>query len=214
LHVDNPQRREPPTRGESAAIEMNDSANSSDHGSREDTWRGLMRAAQEGDSQAYSRLLTELLPLLRGVVRRKWRNRQDVEDIVQDILFSLHAVRHTYDPKRPFLPWVMTIVSRRIADAARRVRRRTALETTVAAMPETFAGDVTKTEQESSDDREAIGHAMAALPVGQRQAVELLKVQGLTLHEAAAVTGKSAASLKVAVHRALKAMRRMFKTRT
>jgi RNA polymerase sigma-70 factor (ECF subfamily) len=74
-------------------------------------------------------------------------------------------------------------------------------------MPETFDGDETKNEQDRSDDQESVRHAMATLPEGQRQAVELLKLQGLSLEEASSVTGKSVSSLKVTVHRALKAMR-------
>jgi RNA polymerase sigma-70 factor (ECF subfamily) len=172
---------------------------------RDENWRTLMRTAQDGDSAAYARLLAEILPLLRRVAGRKWPG--DADDIVQDILLSVHAVRHTYDPARPFMPWLMTIASRRIADAARRSYARAANETTVEVMPETFDGDGTKNEQERSDDQEAIRHAMAALPEGQRQAVELLKLKGLSLEEASAATGKSVASLKVTVHRALKAMR-------
>ncbi len=172
---------------------------------RDEKWRALMRAAQDGDSAAYGRLLSEILPLLRRVAARKWPG--DADDIVQDILISVHGVRHTYDPARPFMPWLMTIASRRIADAARRSYARAANETTVEVMPETFGGDETKTDQERSDDEDAIRHALAALPEGQRQAVELLKLKGLSLEEASAVTGKSVSALKVTVHRALKAMR-------
>jgi RNA polymerase sigma-70 factor (ECF subfamily) len=64
-----------------------------------------MQAAQDGDKTAYQALLTDIMPLLRAVVQRTWRNPQGVEDIVQDILLSLHAVRHTYDPTRPFVPY-------------------------------------------------------------------------------------------------------------
>ncbi len=179
----------------------------SDQESREESWRALMAAAQDGDSAAYARLLFELLPVLRRVVRRKWRTSQDAEDIVQDVLLSLHSVRQTYDPGRPFMPWLMTITSRRIADAARRASARYANETTVDVMPETFAGHESKTQHDSSDDQEAIRMAMSLLSPGQRQAIELLKIQGLSLREASEVTGKSIASLKVTVHRAVKAMR-------
>ena len=172
---------------------------------RDTNWRALMRAAQDGDGAAYSRLLSEILPLLRRVAARKWPGEAD--GIVQEILLSVHAVRHTYDPARPFMPWLMTIASRRIADAARRSYARAANETTVEVMPETFDGDETKNEQDRSDDQDAIRHAMAALPEGQRQAVELLKLKGLSLEEASAATGKSVTALKVTVHRALKAMR-------
>lgn len=175
---------------------------------RDRNWRTLMRAAQDGNSAAYSRLLTEILPVLRRMVTRKWRAAQDVDDIVQEILLSVHAVRHTYDPARAFMPWLVTIAARRIADAARRGAARSANETTVATMPETFDVDETKNEQDRSDDQGAIAHAMSGLPRGQRQAVEFLKLKGLSLEEASAVTGKSVTALKVTMHRALKAMRK------
>ncbi len=186
---------------------MGDAGKSEANAVRDQRWGAMMRAAQDGDNASYSALLTELLPVLRGTVARRWRNRQDVEDIVQDILLSLHSVRHTYDPARPFMPWLITIALRRIADAARRLAARSANETTVEIMPETFAGDETKSTQETSDDQDTLRAALLALPAGQRQAVELMKVQGLSLREASVRTGKSIASLKVTVHRALKAMK-------
>ena len=173
-----------------------------------------MRAAQDGDNVAYARLLSEILPMLRRVVAHKWPSAPDVEDVVQEILLSVHSVRHTYDPARPFMPWLMTITTRRVFDAARRRTARSANETTVDVMPETFLGDGAKTKQEISDDQEAIRRAMARLPDGQREAVELTKLQGLSLHEASAVTGKSVASLKVSVHRAIKTMREMLERKS
>lgn len=191
------------------------SPNSSDtRQAREELWRALMRAAQDGDNGAYTRLLSEILPMLRGFVRKKWRNHQDVEDIVQDILMSLHSVRHTYDPNRPFMPWLITISKRRIADAARRVSARAVNETTVDIMPETFAGDETKSFEQVSDDKGAVRSVLLTLPEGQRQAIELMKLEGLSLQEASAHTGKSVASLKVTVHRAVKAMRLALERKT
>lgn len=178
---------------------------------REQRWQRLMRAAQDGDNAAYAALLSEILPVLRRSVAYRWPSALDVEDIVQEIVLSVHTVRHTYDPTRPFMPWLMTIATRRTIDAARRRSARSANETTVDIMPETFSGNTAKNEQEVSDDQEAIRRALAQLPDGQRQAVELMKVKGLSLQEASAVTGKSVASLKVSVHRALKAMREVLK---
>lgn len=176
---------------------------------RELRWQELMRAAQDGDNAAYARLLSEILPMLRRVVAYKWPRAPDIEDVVQEVLLSMHTVRHTYDPTRPFMPWLLTIATRRAIDAARRRNSRSANETTVDIMPETFSGDDTKTEQETSDDHDAIRRALAQLPDGQREAVELMKMQGLSLQEASIVTGKSVASLKVSVHRAVKAMREL-----
>ena len=181
---------------------------------REQRWQALMRAAQDGDGAAYARLLSEILPMLRRAVAYKWPRAPDVEDVVQEILLSVHTVRHTYDPARPFMPWLMTIAARRTIDALRRGTRRNANETTVDVMPETFSGDRPKIEQETSDDQDAIRRAMAQLPDGQRRAVELTKLRGLSLQEASAVTGKSVASLKVSVHRAVKAMRELLERKS
>jgi len=187
---------------------------STDSRAREQRWRRQMQAAQDGDKAAYQALLADIMPLLGRIVQRTWRSPQDVEDIVQDVLLSVHAVRHTYDSRRPFVPWLLTIARRRIADAARRSSSRAVHETTVDVMPETFLGDETKNEQEGSDDQTAIRDALVGLTGGQREAVELLKLQGLSLNEASAITGKSVAALKINVHRGLKALRRKMTTKT
>jgi DNA-directed RNA polymerase specialized sigma24 family protein len=77
----------------------------------------LMQAAQGGDTQAYVRLLKEITPRLRQIVRgqRRFLKAEDIEDIVQDVLLSLHAVRATYDLQRPFMPWLIAITRNRCA---------------------------------------------------------------------------------------------------
>jgi len=170
-----------------------------------------MRATQDGDRRAYAQLLHELMPILRRIVGSRWRAPHEVEDIVQDVLLSLHTVRHTYDPDRPFLPWFTTITRRRLADAARRASRRGVHETTCETLPETFSEDPANIEQERRENSMALREALGALPPGQREAVELLKLEGLSLEEASAKSGKSVVAIKVAMHRALKALQLVFK---
>ena len=184
-------------------------ANPADQAAREEQWRLWMQSAQDGDKTAYADLLREIAVPLRRMVQRRFAGTQDVEDIVQEILISIHTVRHTYDPARPFGPWLMTIASRRIVDATRRSYARSAHETTVDVMPETFLTDETKSDQDASDDQAEVRRALDGLSPGHRQAVELTKLQGLSLQEASEVSGKSVASLKVSVHRAMKEMRRV-----
>jgi RNA polymerase sigma-70 factor (ECF subfamily) len=191
-----------------------DTTKRTDSRAREERWRLQMQAAQGGDKAAYAALLRDVLPVLRAMVRRSCRDPQDVDDIVQEVLLSLHAVRHTYDPARPFVPWLLTIARRRAADAARRSSSRATYETPAGVLPETFSGPGTKIEQDSSDDRTAIADALAELAPGQREAVEVLKVRGLSLKEASELTGKSVSALKTNVHRALRALRRAMTTKT
>jgi RNA polymerase sigma factor (sigma-70 family) len=67
--------------------------------------------------------LRELAPYIRSLSRRYLRSEEDVEDSLQDVLLTVHGIRHTYDPSRPFGPWILTIAKRRIADRLRRRSR-------------------------------------------------------------------------------------------
>src|SRR5260221_8315955 len=121
----------------------------------------LMQAAQGGDTQAYVLLLKEITPRLRQIVRaqRRFLKIEDVEDLVQDILLSLHAVRATYDPGRPFLPWLQAIARNRMADGARRYVRRSANEVAVEHLPVTFAEDGANVPGDTPGDPEALRQA-------------------------------------------------------
>ena len=169
----------------------------------------LMCAVQQGDAAAYSRLLCEITRRVRRVVRqqRGFAGAAEVEDLVQDVLLSVHAVRASYDPERPFIPWLMAIVRNRLADGARRYARRAAREVQVDDIDVTFA-DVRTNTGESALSTEALQAAVQALPPGQRQAIELLKLREMSLQEESSLTGTSIGALKVATHRAMAALRR------
>jgi hypothetical protein len=109
----------------------------------EDGLMTLMKAAQAGDQDAYVQLLLEVTPRLRRIVLRNrgFLSTEDIEDLVQDILLSLHAVRATYDPRRPFMPWLLAIVRNRLADGARRYARTAAREVATDRLDVTFAAE-------------------------------------------------------------------------
>jgi RNA polymerase sigma factor (sigma-70 family) len=177
--------------------------------SSDDRLGALMGAAQAGDATAYLELLRALTPRIRRIItrRRAFAGAEDVEDLVQDVLLSLHAVRATYNPARPFMPWLLAIVRNRLADGARRYARTAAREVPVDDSV-TSAEPATNPSGETFDRVEALRHAVRALPAGQRQAIELLKLQGHSLREAATATGLSIGALKVATHRAMAALRK------
>ena len=174
----------------------------------EDEWAGLMARAQEGDAASYRRLLIAVTPYLRAIAARHHRDRSDVEDSMQDILLTLHAVRHTYDPKRPFKPWLVAIARRRIIDRLRGQGRRRARETFLSPEHETFSALQTNLDEPEPDMR-ALRDAVAKLPEGQRQAITMLKIEEKSLKETAAATGMSIAALKIATHRAVKNLRKL-----
>ena len=172
-------------------------------------WAILMAHAQSGDRDAYHRLLEEITPYVRSLAVKSHRDPADIEDSVQDVLLTVHAVRHTYDPTRPFGPWLVAIANRRVTDRLRRQGRTTARETPFTDEHETFADPAANYMEVASDDR-ALREAIERLPAGQRDAIRLLKLQEMSLKQAASATGMSVSALKVATHRAMKNLRKMF----
>ena len=176
---------------------------------QEAVWAGLMRAAQAGDGPSYEQLLRAIAPFLRSLARRYSRSAESAEDVVQDVLLCVHRMRHTWDPARPFCPWLAAIAARRGIDRIRRDSRIARHELNDEVAYETFAAPATNNESGAVRAAEQIEPLLAALPERQRQALEATTLRGLSLAQAAEESGQSVAALKVNVHRAVKSLRRL-----
>jgi len=170
----------------------------------------LMVRAQDGDGQSYRLLLREVAPQLRRFVGRKasYLTAEDREDVVQDVLMSLHLARASFEPGRPFRPWLMAIAGYRLADHLRkRTRRRPELDGIVMD-EETFCPAPTKCHAQGVVGLLDMRRALNSLSTIQKQAIQMLRVEQMSLKEASTLSGRSVAALKVAVHRATLALRR------
>lgn len=170
----------------------------------------LMARAQEGDRDAYRELLADIIPYVRAIASRRLSNPADVEDAIQDVLLTIHTIRHTYDSARPFAPWLAAIAERRVIDQVRRTSRSAARQTPLKREHETFAAPQTNIDT-AMVDGDSLAKAMDSLTPVQREAVSLLKLKELSLKEAAAASGLSVPALKVAMHRAMKRLRKFLK---
>jgi len=173
-------------------------------------WGAAMAAAQAGDLAAYQKLLEELLPVVRRMVRARLFDPDAAEDVVQNALLSIHRARHTFRPERSFRPWLRAIVRNAVIDAFRERGRRSAREQAVESiewLPDPDAG----VEPFDAGLAPELVEALGDLPPGQRQAVELIQIQGLSVAEAALRAGVSPGALKVRAHRGYRAMRARLK---
>jgi len=165
-----------------------------------------MARSQDGDAASYRALLRGVTPYLRALGHRLGLGGPDLEDAVQDVLLTLHSIRHTYDRSRPFGPWLTAVARHRLLDRLRRRVRQSGRETELTEAHETFAAVETNLPEEASEARR-LKAAIADLPEGQRRAVEMLKLKEMSLKEASQATGQSETALKVSVHRAIKRLR-------
>jgi RNA polymerase sigma factor (sigma-70 family) len=175
----------------------------------------LMRAAQGGDQIAYQTALRACVGLAAATVRRTGVPADLVDDVVQEVLLTVHRALPTYDPARPFLPWLRAIAARRAIDALRSHGRRGVRE---VHDPDAYENhpedkpDATAMESlagESARLREAI----ATLPPRQKQAMEMIGLREYSLDQAAAETGASKVALKVNFFRAIQSLRARLKGR-
>lgn len=175
---------------------------------RDMLFRRLMVSAQAGDRAAYDKLLRDIIPVIRRMARQDGIAGELIDDLIQDVLLTIHRARHTYDPARPFIVWVSMITSRRASDLLRSNYRRTSREMYAPAEYENFAApERTDGAYQSEHHITEVNDIIEGLPEAQREAVEQLAIQQLTLQQAARLTGRSVGALKVNLHRALKALR-------
>ena len=161
----------------------------------------LMAAAQQGDEDAYRYVLESVRPLVFGYVRRRLNTTEAAEDVCQEVLLTVHRVRHTYDPKRPFEPWLFAIARSRLFDHLRKSRRISTVEVLMDVMP-----DPGEPGGETTGD--GAWDVLDRLPPAQREAFVMLKLEGLSTAEAAERAGVSVSALKVRAHRAYKAIKK------
>ncbi len=166
-----------------------------------DEWTGLMRAAVNGDSIAYHRLLKATTPVLRAAARRRLaRAGQPVdlsEDIVQDILLAVHLKRHTWNASAPFAPWLFAIARNKLIDALRRRDRR------VFVNIDDFLEIIPSEPVQDSGPASEFKDHLSDLPARQRDVVQLIAVESTSIKDTAAKLAMSEGAVRVAMHRGL-----------
>lgn len=160
-----------------------------------------MVQSQAGDKTAYGELLDELYAILKPMIQRRV-SAHLTEDIIQEVLITVHKVRHTYDPSRSFLTWLNALVSYRIADQLRfdyrHMRRIHAATHAMRLDLQTGTGAV-----------ESVREALIHLHGRQRDVVTLHKVEGYSLSEIAERLSLSVSAVKMIAHRAYEKLRTM-----
>jgi len=169
----------------------------------EERLRPLMIRSLDGDSGAHRQLLSALSRPLRGYfARRIGTGTPEVEDLVQETLLAVHLKRESYDRSLPFTPWAYAVARYKLIDYLRRRHRR-------VHVPLEDAGALFSDEgAEESALRTDLDRLLERLPDRQRSLLEDVKLQGLSIEEAAEKRGVTAVSARVMLHRTLKWLNR------
>lgn len=170
-------------------------------------WPELMRLSQTGNEQAYRQLLQAIAPVIERFAYYKVNDRSIIDDIVQDSLISIHMLRHTYDPKRPILPWITAITSARAIDVFRKNHRHWKREVNDELILQQIIDESYDNNLEHEEAVCQLNGLLKHLTSSQRQIVELVKLNELSLDETSKKKGRSIAAIKSLLHRALITLR-------
>lgn len=174
-----------------------------DPGDVEQELRSLFMRGLQGDAPSYRAFLHRLGGHLRAYLGRRLHGwPDDVEDLVQECLLAMHNQRHTYQSEQPLTPWVHAIARYKLIDLLRAKSVREALHDPLDDELAVFAASATET----SDARRDITGLLASLPDHHRLPIEHVKIEGLSVAEAARRIGMSESAVKVGIHRGLKAL--------
>jgi len=167
--------------------------------------KNLMVAGLDGDAAAHRSLLERLSRHLRGYYKgrlaRIGRGATEAEDLVQEALLAIHTQSHTYDPAEPFTPWLHAIARYKLIDHLRRTRA------SLADVPINEAGDVmARDDHAGAESAYDLHRLLSRLPQKMRRAIQCVKLDGLSVAEAAGRCAMSESAVKVSVHRGLRAL--------
>lgn len=167
--------------------------------------KALMMRGLGGDAGAHKAFLTAVSGNLRAFLRARLRSApEDAEDLLQETLIAIHTRRDTYDPSYPVTAWIYAIARYRLIDHWRR-RGRRGEHIPVEDARELF----TAAEDEAVDAQRDVTRLLATLPQKQRDAIRLVKLDGVSVKEAAQSLGLSESDVKISTHRGMKALMRL-----
>jgi len=169
-----------------------------------------MRAALTGDAGAYRRFLLSITPHVRAVARsrcRTWNGSEnEVEDIVQEVLLTIHLKRETWDDKRPIGPWVSAITRNKIIDVLRRNGKHVVVP--IDDVIETLQAEDQSPELSAQD----IDTLLDQLKLEQREIVRSISLNGNSIRQTADHLKMTEGAVRVALHRALKALGTLYRS--
>jgi RNA polymerase sigma-70 factor (ECF subfamily) len=179
----------------------------------------LITGLRSGDSGAFETLLREYGPRLLRLARRFLANEEDARDALQDAMVSVYRSIDAFEATSSLTTWLHRIVVNAALMKLRTKRRRP--EEDIQQYLPRFVEDGHQREPstpwtESADQviereelRAAVREAIAKLPDAYRIVLHLRDIEELSTAETAEILGTTKNIVKIRLHRARQALRKM-----
>lgn len=175
------------------------------------TSSGLLLRLSAGEPAALEELYATYSGYVMAIALRILGNREEAEEVVQDVFWRLWKSGLRYDPTRGrFTTWLFAVARNRALDSLRK-RRRAPTSNPISAVPELQAPDDPEGDASRVEQRATIRAALRALPEHQRQAIELAYYRGLTHREISELIGEPLGTIKSRIKRGMDQLKGSFR---
>lgn len=172
------------------------------------TLEELMQTYVEGNAFAFEEIYRRVSRSLFAYLLRLTRDRPRAEDLLQVTFVKVHRARSSYLVGAPLMPWILAIARRTFLDERRMKKSRYEDLSSDGKLPERPAVHEAMNDELS----DALAIALEDLPENYREAIQLTKITGLSLSEAADVLDTTPTAVKLRVHRGYNLMRDKIET--
>ncbi len=172
--------------------------------SRPDPDLELVERAREGDTRAFDALVEKYTPKLYGLVYHMTSNREDTNDILQDVFAKAYRALKRFRGKSSFYTWIYSIATNMTLNfLKKRNRRRTmslddvdlAIENDREFIEVTSKSDPVR-EANISELQQRLNMAMQKLSVDHRTVVTMFDIQAMPHAEIAKILGISEGTVR------------------
>ena len=143
--------------------------------------KALAERAAKGDVRAFTSIVERFQKPIYNLCYR-YLGQTDAEDAAQETFVRAFVDKHRFDPNKPLLPWLMTIARRLCIDRLRKSKREPISDS------ETSVPDFAPSAEESAISKQElylVSKGLKDLPEGQREAVALYHLSGMSYEEVA-----------------------------
>lgn len=172
--------------------------------------RTLIENAKSGHKDSFGSLVKRYYKNIYNLAYRMTNNREDAMDITQEVLLKAYRALHTFQPDKPFLPWIYRITWNTCADRGRRIGRapsKESFEGSIEALklPNKEIGPAAETERNELQD--LMEKALSKLSDDYRGLITMFHIDGFSIREISEVTGLKETVVKNRLYRGRKMLR-------
>ena len=170
----------------------------------------LVLACVEGDNASFAELLARYKNLVYSVALRMVSDKDEADDLAQEIFIKLYRNLEKYQPEYRFSTWTMKVATNHVIDHRRRKRAETLNIDDVGDMADD--SHTPEAAYIAKEQTEMLRGIIDDLPEMYKVPIVLYHQQGLSYTEISEITGEPLSKVKNRIFRGRKLLKDLIET--